>query len=1187
MTPRVEVAVKDSVGIRRKIILDRPTGSDSFSGGGHARTASSLASLIYSFDGTTTAIGLEGRWGSGKSSIVEIAQKQLESDAAQASADQKRTYQIFTFDLWTVQTANFRRTFLEQLISWLEALPDANKSKLAAIYDSITNRTVHTRTENTKKFSKFGLLVVIFLLLLPLIYVWLSPIGLKAEVPVLGRPAFGALGLIGLMVVATTWNVVRLRLKDQPPSRSLWHKLMGERGKACTARSGRPMSWLEAVSRTLSVFSKDAETTNIDQRVREVDPSQHEFEETFKDIISQFQTEQRRIIVVIDNVDRLPASRIAEAWSNIRSILASERSRDGVDKKVTVIVPYDRDHIVEALRAHDKVGALAQDDVLRKSFDAILFVAPPVIADASEFFRQKLDEVMEHKVDDDAAYRVFKIFDLSRGNEATTPRQIIAFINAMATLWEQWKGTIPLPTVALFLAKRDSLVGDPGILRRPSEIDERLRDLAAEPDLFTHLAALTYNVDAQFALQVLLHGRIEQIFTSHADEKELNDIIRAPGWDTILPDVYRDSAAGWAATSISQFKNAARNLALLNAGTAQKLEGKRALLGSFSTLAGISPALWEDHADLISLYQICDVDESRTLTQKLIAWLDRGLSSDISERTSSEGEEWAAFLLAMHKGMTARLSSDQTARLLKETAIPEGIDFLIGVAYGADATSLQVNAFAELSRSNELVSELQSRITSDPWTFHYAWNQLAYLTNGADITKFNEVLNTHLKDTKTEDGDTLYAFHSVYPRLFRKAGDRKAATAARKQLVDSGSLYYQVGVAEKMEAGRAATTIIGGCLWIMLDSNQCKVPAAKDLQAHPFGNLTTTQDALRTKIAEAEFSDPVLSRVAALVTQHDTIDLWMSRAAGDPTNSLTAQKVIVQAIRGERSLAPAPDTIWTHYDFLKSLLGVDVSTILENSGNKYKTEVWEDFEPLDLSGTVVADNSKRQEPGWLAFYRKIDHWLLDQDATRLQEALFEEDALLSLLRQRVMDADLTLVPDRLKTAISAHFSALLNQTHTSTTDMNVAWHAMPKNSRKGLAQDILDLLAPTAVQAGGMKAAMTSYPGLMDALPLTKRPDITARKIVLPLVAAGLEDFEPAIAYLERHSDELVRALLQVDAAQLGEIREQLGEPTEDDEATGARWRIYNALGLTSPQRDADSEEDIASTADAEASSNR
>lgn len=1178
--------MKDFVGVRRKIILDRPTDSDSFSGGGHARTARSLASLIYSFDATTKAIGLEGRWGSGKSSIVEIAKKQLESDVAHAPLNEKRTYHIFTFDLWTVHTGNFRRTFLEQLISWLVALPGSNQSKLSTIYDSITNRTIHTRTENTKKFSTFGLLVVIFLLLLPLIYVWLSPIGFKATMPVLGRPAFGALGVIGLMVVATALNVVRLRLRDQPPVRTWWRKLIGGKETAVAAGAGRPMSWLEAVSRTLSVFSKDAETTNIDQRVREVDPSQHEFEETFKNIISQFQTEQRRIIVVIDNVDRLPAGRIADAWSNIRSILASERRCDGVDKKVTVIVPYDRDHIVEALKTHDKVGALAQDDVLRKSFDAILFVAPPVIADASAFFRQKLDEVMDHKVDDDAVYRVFKIFDLSRRNEATTPRQIIAFINAMATLWEQWEGTIPLPTLALFLAKRDSLVGDPGILRRPSEIDERLRDLAAEPDLFTHLAALTYNVDAQFALQVLLHGRIEQIFTSRADEKALNEIISAPGWDTILPDVYRDSAAGWAATSISQFKNAARNLTLLNAGTAQKLEGKRALLGSFSTLAGVSPVLWKDYADLINLYQICDADESRTLTQNLIAWLDRGLSSDISERTSSEGEAWAAFLLAMHEGMAARLSSDQTSRLLKETAIPEGVDFLIGVAYGADTTSLQVNEFAELSRSNELVSELQSRITSDPWTFHHAWNQLAHLTNGADITQFVEVLNTHLKDTKTEDGDTLHAFHSVYPRLFKKAGDRKAATAARKQLVDSGSLYYQIGIAEKMEAGRAATTIIGGCLWIMLDSNQCKAPPAKDLQAHPFGNLTTAQDALRTKITEAKFSDAVLSRVAALVSQHDAIGLWMSRAAGDPTNSLTAQKIIVQAIRGERSLAPAPDTIWTHYDFLKSLLGVDLSTVLENSGNKYKTEVWEDFEPLDLTGLVVADNARRQEPGWLAFYGKIDQWLLDQDATRLQEALFEEDALLSLLQQRVTDAGLTLTPDRLKTAISAHFSALLNQARTSTANMSVAWRAMPKNSRKGLAQDVLDLLAPTAVQASGMKAVMTSYLELMDALPLTKRPDITARKIVLPLVAAGLDDFELAIAYLERHSDELVRALLQVDAAQLGEIREQLGEPTEDDEATGARWRIYNALRLTPTQCDTDSEEGIESTADTAGPSN-
>ncbi|MCD0502769.1 P-loop NTPase fold protein [Bordetella petrii] len=1168
------------VKARRTIIFDRPTDSDLFSGGAHARTASSLASLIYSFDATTRAIGLEGRWGSGKSSIVEIAKKQLESDSADAPADRKRTYQIFTFDLWTAQTGNFRRTFLEQLITWLETLPGANKSKLATIYDSITNRTVHTRTENTKKFSKFGLLVVIFLLLLPLIYVWLSPIGIsKSGVPFLDRPSYGALGIVGLMLGATIWNVVRLRLKDQPPSRPILRKLVGEKEDTRVARAGRPMSWLEAVSRTLSVFSKDAETTNIDQRVREVDPSQHEFEETFKDIISQFQTEQRRIIVVIDNVDRLPAGRIAEAWSNIRSILASERTRDGVDKKVTVIVPYDRDHIVEALKSHDKAGALAQDDVLRKSFDAILFVAPPVIADASAFFQQNLDKVLGKEINDEDTYRVFKIFDLSRGSEATTPRQIIAFINAMTTLWDQWQGSIPLPTVALFLAKRDSFVRDPGILRRPSEIDERLRDLAAEPNLFAHLAALTYNVDAQYALQVLLHGRIEQIFTARIDEEVLNGILNAPGWDAILPDVYRDNAKGWASTSITQFKHAARNLATLKTGAAQKLEGKRALLNSFSALAGVAPSQWKDHTDLISLYQICNFNESRELTKALIAFLDRGLPVEISERIFSEGEQWIEFMLAMHSGIAAQLSSDEATQLIKDIAVPQGVDLLLGIAYGADNTNLKLTDFTKLSRSNELVANLQSRLTAEPGVFYHAWNQLSHLTNGHDITKFSEVLNTYLKDNKISDEDDLHAFHLVYPLLFTKAGDQKAAIAARKQLLDSGSIYHHFSVAEKMEPGEAATKIIGSCLWIILDSNQGKAPTAKDLQAHPFGNLTTEQNATRTKITEGAFSEPVLVQVAALVSQNRSLSQWISYAANSQEATLTAQKVITQTIRSVRSSAPRPDTIWTHYDFLKDLLGMEIATILENSGNAYKTELWEDFEPLDLTRPVVADNAQRQEPGWLAFYRKIDQWLLSQDAIRLQEALFEEDGLLSLLEQRVMDANLTLAPDRLKAAISAHCVALLNQTCTSTSDMDIAWRAMPMNSRTGLAQDLVDLLAPIAVHALGITAAIISYSALMNDLPLTKRPSITTRKIILPLVVAGLENSEHAIVYLERHSDELRQALQQVDAAHVGEIIEQLGEPNEDDEATGPRLRIYSALGLSPARSDTFPDEGTQETA--------
>eukprot|EP00873_Tetraselmis_striata_P018479 jgi/Tetstr1/438743/TSEL_002939.t1 len=340
------------------------------------------------------------------------------------------------------------------------------------------------------------------------------------------------------------------------------------------------MTLLAAISRTLSFFSKDAETTHLEQRIREVDPSQHEFEKTFKDIIAEYQTKERRIIIVFDNVDRLPNDGIQDAWANIRAIVSADRTSDGTDRKVTLIIPYDRVHILNAITAPaEKV----QEDFLRKSFDAILFVAPPVISDVSAFFNQKLLEALGDQIDQEASYRAYKIFDISCQGSLSTPRQIIAFINAVTGLWEQWEGRILIPTIALFMANREKLSGDPTSLRRRDEIDERQRDLADDPNLFKNLAALAYNVDPGLALQVLLDGRIEELFTGSTPEDEINAIMDAPGWDTILPDVYRDKAMTWARTSATQFRNAVRNLSNLNAPPSNRLESKRALLERWET----------------------------------------------------------------------------------------------------------------------------------------------------------------------------------------------------------------------------------------------------------------------------------------------------------------------------------------------------------------------------------------------------------------------------------------------------------------------------------------------------------------------------------------------------------------------------------------------------------------------------
>ena len=57
-------------------IDDLPVESDEFEGGSHARVAAAIVDTIKANDGGR-AIGLEGTWGSGKSSVIEIASNQL------------------------------------------------------------------------------------------------------------------------------------------------------------------------------------------------------------------------------------------------------------------------------------------------------------------------------------------------------------------------------------------------------------------------------------------------------------------------------------------------------------------------------------------------------------------------------------------------------------------------------------------------------------------------------------------------------------------------------------------------------------------------------------------------------------------------------------------------------------------------------------------------------------------------------------------------------------------------------------------------------------------------------------------------------------------------------------------------------------------------------------------------------
>ncbi len=106
----------------RVVLLDDvPSPQDQFSGKAHERVAEAIADLVKSEPGGRV-IGLEGTWGSGKSTIVKLVQTNLSKP--ETTTDSPKT-ETLVFDAWAHQGDPLRRTFLESLMksmrswSWL------------------------------------------------------------------------------------------------------------------------------------------------------------------------------------------------------------------------------------------------------------------------------------------------------------------------------------------------------------------------------------------------------------------------------------------------------------------------------------------------------------------------------------------------------------------------------------------------------------------------------------------------------------------------------------------------------------------------------------------------------------------------------------------------------------------------------------------------------------------------------------------------------------------------------------------------------------------------------------------------------------------------------------------------------------------------------------------------------------
>jgi transposase len=116
--------------------------------------------------------------------------------------------------------------------------------------------------------------------------------------------------------------------------------------------------------------------------------------------------EKKNLILVFDNMDRLPKKKVQELWSSIH-VFFCEHSYTNIK----VIVPFDREHIKLSF-SEDKDDKQYGDDFINKTFNVVYRVSPPILSDWKNYFTNQWKEAFGEEDSLSTSKNVLQIFDL-------------------------------------------------------------------------------------------------------------------------------------------------------------------------------------------------------------------------------------------------------------------------------------------------------------------------------------------------------------------------------------------------------------------------------------------------------------------------------------------------------------------------------------------------------------------------------------------------------------------------------------------------------------------------------------------------------------------------------------------------------------------------------------------------------
>jgi cbb3-type cytochrome oxidase subunit 3 len=433
------------------IIETEPEGIDQFEGGSQIRVATTIRECIE--QRRFKLMGIDGKWGAGKSNVIILVKKSLD-----------KSYHFFIYDAWAHQEELQRRSFLEELNDELIEAKWLSETKWREKLKFLFSKTKHLHVRDIPKLSYLLIFTLFLSALTPIVKQFL-------DVYITEEKLRGFL-LAFFPVVLGIIVYVAYLFKEKKKFR-----------------------FSEAAA-----LVKEKETDKYtEERVSEYETSVRDFRNWMKDLSKEI--EGKHLVIVFDNMDRLPADKVISLWSNMHTFFSG-----AAYKNITLLVPFDRTHIGAAFGDNEENKKGTADYFINKTFPVVFAISDVPLAGWKKFFAQKCKEAFGEDVKE--VDEMTNIFD--RDHNRITPREIIAFINTIVSLKLIWKEEIEMRYLALFAATRKDHFGSgrAEILQGnyATSADVVFRGDDKLPGI---MSALYYNISPEIASEITLYRDIE------------------------------------------------------------------------------------------------------------------------------------------------------------------------------------------------------------------------------------------------------------------------------------------------------------------------------------------------------------------------------------------------------------------------------------------------------------------------------------------------------------------------------------------------------------------------------------------------------------------------------------------------------------------------------------------------------